>query len=510
MQKIVDANDQLRKGAILSYVVMGIGYLMSIVFTPFVLRILGQSEYGLYSLVTSVIAYLSILNFGFNSAYMRFYARLKVSNDDNKIAALNALFLILFVIIGVLATSIGLILINNAKTVFGNKLSLADLDKAILMMKFLLINVFFSFINTIFINYIVALERFVYQKMVQIIVAIVNPFLILPIIFLGFGSFGMVVVTTITNIIAVVCNFYYCRKVFDMRFAFKIIDLSLIREITIFSFFIFLYSIVKQINWNVDKLIVGHIIGIDEVAIYTIAAQFNAYLIEISMAISYVFIPRINKIIANNENDAYLSELFIKVGRIQFAFVTLTILGFIVFGRTFINAWAGEQYDRSYVVSVILMLPMILILIQEVGVEIRKAKNQHKLPALFMLLVAFFNVAITIPLTKIYGAAGSALATSIAMIIYTVFNNHYYHHVVKLDIKHFWQEIIKMTKGLVVPVIFALSLIVFNFQTHSIWFLGLIVPFVIVYLLSMYRWGLNDYERQLFLNERIRYLLFRK
>lgn len=65
--------NQLKLGAVLSYVSMGIGYIISIVYTPIMLRLLGQSEYGLYNLVNSVVSYLGLLSFGFGSAYIRYY-----------------------------------------------------------------------------------------------------------------------------------------------------------------------------------------------------------------------------------------------------------------------------------------------------------------------------------------------------------------------------------------------------------------------------------------------------
>ena len=45
------------------------------------LRILGQSEYGVYSLSQSVIGYLSLLNFGFSGSYLRFYSKYVADGD---------------------------------------------------------------------------------------------------------------------------------------------------------------------------------------------------------------------------------------------------------------------------------------------------------------------------------------------------------------------------------------------------------------------------------------------
>lgn len=122
--------NQLKAGALLSYVSMGLGYIISILYTPIMLRLLGQSEYGLYNLVSSVVSYLGLLNFGFGSAYMRYYSRYRVENDEENIAKLNGMFLTVFTIIGLVAMLAGMVLVLNTELIFGDKLTANELSKA--------------------------------------------------------------------------------------------------------------------------------------------------------------------------------------------------------------------------------------------------------------------------------------------------------------------------------------------------------------------------------------------
>jgi len=79
---------------------MFLGYAISLAYTPIMLRLLGQRQYGLYNLVASVVSYLGILNFGFISAYMRYYSRYKVKDEQENIARLNGMFVIIFTVFG--------------------------------------------------------------------------------------------------------------------------------------------------------------------------------------------------------------------------------------------------------------------------------------------------------------------------------------------------------------------------------------------------------------------------
>ena len=67
--------NQIKAGAVLNYVIIGLNALVGLLYTPFMLRCLGQNEYGLYSLVASIIAYLTLLDFGFGPAVVRYTAK---------------------------------------------------------------------------------------------------------------------------------------------------------------------------------------------------------------------------------------------------------------------------------------------------------------------------------------------------------------------------------------------------------------------------------------------------
>ena len=88
--------NQRMAGAALTYVSEAIKILTGLLYTPVMLRLLGQSEYGLYQLVYSFVSYLSLLSFGFGSSYMRFYSRYKADNDEEGIAKLNGAYLLIF------------------------------------------------------------------------------------------------------------------------------------------------------------------------------------------------------------------------------------------------------------------------------------------------------------------------------------------------------------------------------------------------------------------------------
>lgn len=491
--------NQLKAGVILSYLTMFIHNIISIIYTPIMLRLLGQHEYGLYQLVASTVSYLGLLSFGFGSAYVRFYSRYKVKNDNTGIARLNGMFMTIFLIISFLSVLAGSVLIINVEKIFGQSLTCYEINTARILMILMVFNLAISFPSSVFDSYVTAHECYFFQRVVGLLQTVFNPFLTLPLLLMGYKSISMVLVTTILTIGKLVLNVYYCRKKIDMKFQFINMQFSLLKEIWVFSFFIFLNMIVDQINWNVDKFILGMFGGTAAVAVYAVGGQINSIYLSLSTSVSSVFIPRINTIVADSNDNKKLTEIFTKVGRIQFIVLALILSGFILLGKFFIYIWAGTSYTTAYYVALLLIIPVTIPLIQNLGIEIQKAKNMHKFRSTLYFIIAIGNVFISIPLTKAYGEIGAAIGTAITLILGNIIAmNWYYQTCVKLDMKYFWSNIFKLFPAILVS--FSIGLVASKIIT-----VNSIINFIIVgciyalsYLICMYLFGLNSYEKGLF------------
>ncbi|WP_237266352.1 oligosaccharide flippase family protein [Thermoclostridium stercorarium] len=490
--------NQLKAGAILSYISMSLGYIISILYTPIMLRLLGQSEYGLYNLVSSVVSYLGLLSFGFGSAYVRYYSRYKVEEDEENIAKLNGMFLIVFSFIGLVSIFAGIALVKNTEMIFGNKLTSDEISTAKVLMGIMIFNMAISFPASVFNSYITANEQYIFQKIVQIIKTVISPFVTLPILLMGYKSTGMVIVTTILNILAELANIIFCLSKLNMKFSFSLFDFSLMKEMTVFSSYIFMNMLIDQINWNVDKFLLGRFRGTVSVAIYGLAAQLNSYYLSLSTAISNVFIPRVNRMVAKDNDNVELTFLFTKVGRIQFILLSLICSGFIFFGRPFINMWAGNNYDESYYIALFLIVPVTVPLIQNLGIEIQRAKNMHQFRSKVYLLIAIINVIISIPMAKAYGGIGAAAGTSISLVVGNILiMNWFYHSRIGLDMKYFWKEITSIIKALVIPITVGILMIKLVDLYNIKRFLICASVYVIVFSVSMWFLGMNEYEKNL-------------
>lgn len=488
-----------KAGVILSYTGQIVKILVNLLYTPIMLRLLGQSEYGLYQLVYSVVSYLSLLSLGFGSSYMRYYSQFKAKNDDDdEIARLNGMFLTIFTVLSVICVICGLVMLSNIKGIFGERLTDNEYHTARILMMLLVVNLAMTFPNSIFNCAITAHEKFLFQKLLILLQNLFSPFLTLPLLIMGCGSIGMVSVTTFLTCLTLITNIFYCKRKLHIRFSFYGFKLSMLKEMWVFTFFIFLNQIIDQINWSVDKFLLGRISGTSAVAIYGVGGQINSMYLEFSNSISNVFVPKVNRIVAENDDNNQLTRLFTRVGRIQFIVLALILSGFIILGKPFINVWAGDGYDVSYAVTLLLIVPVTVPLIQNLGIEIQRAKNMHKARAVVYFAIAIANVFISIPLIKLMGPAGAALGTAISLFAGNiVFMNWYYHARIGMNMLYFWKEIARFIPALIAPAIVGILIMRFAHVSGLLHIAIYAVIYATAYCSSMYFFGMNAEEKQL-------------
>ena len=491
--------NQLKSGVVLSYTQMILSNLISIIFTPVIIRILGQDEYGILSLSSAIIGYLSLLNLGLGGSYNYFYHKRKREANEDGVARLNGMYITIFSVIALVVFVVGMIIVSNARVVLGNQITESELEIAQKLMFISVLSMAITLPTSVFGSYIFVHERFIFSRIVGIIFTILTNVVKLSLLFIGFRSVAITLSAFVLTIINTLVTIIYSVKVLKFKFRFSGFQFNMLKSMFTFSFFIFLNQIVDQLNWSIDKYIIARFYGAASVAIYSIGASLNNYYVTISSTISGVFSPRINKLVSAETDDKILTDLMIKVGRIQFLILSLIFSGLVFFGEYFIvGYYAGIGYEEAYKITLILCAPVTIPLIQNVGIEIQRAKNKHKFRSVIYVIMAFLNLGISIPLCKNFGIIGCAIGTAIGITLANVIiMNIYYHKKLGLNMLRFWKSIAKILPSEIIPILFGIFVLKVVKTETLPEFLIFGILYVLVFFASVWFLGMNNSEKNL-------------
>ena len=490
--------NQRKLGAVLSYVYILVNTLMTFIYTPFLIKYLGKSEYGLYTISLSIMSYLSMLDLGFGNSLVRYISKFKALKNKEEENKINGLFLVFYLIIGAIALLIGFVLYKNIGLLFGSKFTLNELHSIKIIITILIINIAISFPLSVFGSYVIASEKFAFQKILLIIKAILYPICLLYILFNGTNAIMVVLLMSIFNLLLNIGNLYYSLVHLDMHFKINKSCFKYFKEIFSYSFFIFLAIIVDNVYNNTDQIILGAVCGTAVVAVYGLFTQIRVLYEQMSTAISGVVLPKVVTMVEQKESDKEVSTYFNNVSKIQMVIMFLILFGFIVLGKPFVTLWGGPDYVNAYYIALIILIPSTIPLTENIAISIIQAKNKHQFRSIVYLIIAVLNIIISIPLAKAYGGVGAAIGSAFALVLGNILIiNWYYYKKVNIDVITYWKNILKMVivGGLYTLLYKGVLLLLGIIVTSWLALLINIVIFTLGYLIIIYLFFLNKDDR---------------
>lgn len=379
-------------------------------YTPFLLKNLGQEEYGLYSLIIAIVGYLSLLDMGFGNAIVRFTLEYKAKNESENLYNLYGLMSLMYLLIGLTAFIVCAILFFSTELIFGNSMSSVEINKIKIMILISGVNLLFSFPLQIASSILIAYEKFIFKNLIGLLKIVLVPItMVFFIILFDFKSVELIVIVSIFNFLTFLMYYLYAYKKLDFKLSFNSIDLKLFKSILTFSSSMLFLMIFEQIQLSSGQFVIGMFSGTKDVAIWGIAMILVLNFRALSTSITNVFSPSLISATING-NIKEMNHIVNKMTRIQSYVLCLTVLNFVLFGYEFIVLWAGQNYKDVYLISLYIIIPMAISQILDFSYIIQIAYNKLKFRIITLFCSFFFAFLI------IYLLSGLSL-TNYSMII---------------------------------------------------------------------------------------------
>ena len=491
-----NANAQRKAGIVLGYANIIVKNLVNLAYTPMLLSFVGQGDYGVFEMSNSFVYSLTLLNFGFSGAYVRFYMQRAEKGDDAAVRRLNGAYLLLYFAISVLVLLLGLVFASNAEFVFSGGLTASEIELAGKLMVVMSVNLAVTMFSNVFNGYITACERFSFQQSRQMLTTLASPFLSLLLLWIGFGVIGVAFAQLAINALLLFLNIAYSTHTLGMRFALREREKGLFKALAVFSGWLFLNQICDLVNHNVPNVILGALSSSATVAVFAIALKIKNVFISISGIIANVYVPLVNRIVAKSNDNAELTRIMTKVGRYQMMLQCWVLGGFVVLGQWFVNTWAGLEYAPAYLIVIIMIFPNLVPFCQNVGIEIQKAKNMHQARSIVYVLCACINVALTLLLAKRLGYWAPVVGYDLQVITGPcIFMNWYYQKWVGLDMLYYWKRVLPVFLWACVPTAACLAGTVLVPVSNLLFFLAWGIVYSALFAALAWRFLLNADEK---------------
>lgn len=435
----IPRSGSLKAGALLSYLGISVNIVAGLLYTPWLIRGIGRSDYGLYVLATTFIGYFFI-DFGLGNSISRFISRYRLEGDhlteQNFLGIVYKLYLIISAVIFVILVILYLFIDGIFL-----ELTVAELHRFrvvyVIAGLFSIVSFPFNALNGILIAY----EQYVPLKLAGILQKILLVALMILFLSLGKGLYTLVAVNALTGFAAIIYKLTVVKRNTAVKVNWRYYDRPLLKTILSFSIWITIIGLAQQMIVNLAPTLLAIISGTAAITIYSVGRLIQSYVWTFADALNGLFMPRVTQI--NNLENAVdrTNELMVRVGRIQLFIIGLVVSGYISFGHEFTGIWMGESFSDSYRVAVLLIIPYLVTLTQEIANVKLYVVNEIRYRAILYLCAVATGILISLLLAPTYGAVGAAIGIFAAFILFNITGmNIVYSRVLKIDVPGFFKQ----------------------------------------------------------------------
>lgn len=498
----INSPNQIKIGAILSYLSIGINIIAGLIYTPWMVDTIGKSDYGLYTLSNSLIT-LFLVDFGLSSAVSRYVAKYRAEGRQDKVnnflGAVYKLYLIIDAVIFV-----ALVIIYFCIDSIYVKLTPAELEKFkvvyLISASFAIINFPFVTFNGILNSY----EKFIPLKLADVIYRILLVALTVITLLFGGGLYGLVAVHAIVGLIVIAYKWIVIKKQITLKINWKYSDFSLYKDIFGFSIWVTISSLAQRLVFNITPSILGAVASSAAIAVFGIVTTIEGYTYTITTAINGMFMPKISRIYERGREKDELMPLMLSVGKFQYAINGLIVAGFAVVGKEFINLWMGSTYLDAYYGILLVIIPGLFFNSMQIANTAMVVRKKVNLQAWVNLGMGIVNVLLSIILSSCLGVIGACISISIAYMLRAVVLLFIYKRVLKIDMASF---VINCYFRMGIPIIITIVLgcLMNSLLSNGGWLVlaakGLVI--VVIYAAVTLLLGLSSEERNKLLRRKV-------
>lgn len=459
---------------------------------------IGKSDYGLYILVGAFLSYF-VMDFGLGQTIARFITNYKAQNESDKIGQLLGLTTRFYLLINLLIFLALLISYFFIKNIF---VELTPVEIVKFKVVYLIVGGY-SLLSFPFLpldGVLIAYERFVVLKLCDVISKVSIILLMVVALLLGYKLYALVAINALVGIAIIIIKIIYLKKILPVKINFRHKSKPLLKEMFKFSFWISIIGIAQRLLINIAPMVLGIVSGTEAIAIFSIGVVVEGYTWSFAHALNGLFLAKVSQLNLEENNIKEITNLMIRVGRIQLIIMGLLLIGLIVYGQEFVVLWMGESFRKSYYVVVLLIAPGLITLTQEIAYTYLFVINELKYRAILFILAALGSVLLSFLLAPSMGAIGCAIAIFTANILcHVVGMNYVYWKKLHLEIPRFFKE---CYGSLIIPImltaVLGFSLNHFYHSPNYVSFILKVVSMALFYILLIWLLGLKRDEKIFF------------
>jgi len=431
-------------GIILSYVNTMLSMICGLLLSSFLLRQIGDTDYGVYQTMSSFANYLVLLEFGLGTVLSRNLSAVRASGNEK--SEINRNISTIWTVMSGLAVVIVLvsgIFYMSIDTVYGKVLSVQQIAEGKRL--FVLITVFLvaSFVTQTLNGIVLAYEHYTYSSTMSIIKILIRTVLLLLLVGKVKEAVIICAVDAVLHVVMAIYTYFYCKENFRVKIDYHNFDYAVLKGALPLCLALFLQTIVNQSNSIVGKFILGVMSGPNDVTLYSIGLYIFSIFSSLAVIPVSLYVPQVTKDVTSGLEGLYLTKTLVQPSRLIVLAGGTILFGFFACGRQFISIVYGENYLLAWTIAVILIGPAFLNESIAIVQNVLNVKNKRHIRSFLLMITTGINIVLTILGIKHFGIIAAAAATGLSTLLQVGIMSIYYAKAIKIKMGYLFKSIFR-------------------------------------------------------------------
>ena len=485
------------QGIVFAYLNTIISIIVSLVLTPFLLKTLGDTEYGLYQTTASSVNYLVLFEFGIGTVMTRNIAISRNDPESDNLESIVSTIFTIAVFFSLFIILLSIVFYHRIPFVYAKTMTSAQALYAkkifILLTGYLLVSFFTQSLD----GFLLGMEQYSFAKLRAIVISVAKLILTLsvlsfrrPAVLIAWIDLGLSICANVVTVVYCVRN----NGSLIHRYRF---DRQILRASLPLCLALFLQSFINQANSNVDKFVIGAMLSLEDVALYTITQFFFTLFASIMAVPVSMYMPEIVRIMADKPDNKKLTESLVPACRLEAIIGGVILGGIFAVGKPFVSLFFGTSKAEAWRYALVILVPMYVNMTNAVVLNVLDVLNKRLARSFILMFGAVINVILTILLIGRYKIMGAVFATAVSLIVGNILlMNVYYWKKIGIRILFLFKE---AYEGILLPCAFsaAVSYCVSGLIRQPLFaFLCGGILFVVLSATLLYCFGLRPKEKE--------------
>jgi O-antigen/teichoic acid export membrane protein len=395
----------IKSGGIASFVFMGkvVSVIIGGITFIIVARMLGASNYGLYTLALGVSGFFgAFASISVGPYFSKYIPEMAAARREREISGILGAGILLLLVFAVALTLIGIEASGIIESVIFHATGSTDL--IIAAMSSILASIFFGNFYTILVSFGDGTNAAISSMINAVVQAVFS----ISLVYYGFGAFGAVVGYAMGLFIGMIYSLIFILKSSRISFGIRSIKRRM-RDILSFSTPLTVAGVFNSLVGNFSVLFLGAILApsvIPSIGSYGVASKIGNLIDIIIGSISAVLVPMFASALTNREMSKKIDKLYSYSIYFGFLFTTPFIVYLSVFSGQLVDVLFTSSYASAPFYIIITGVSILVGIVGMAGGALAISVGDVRKVFVYSVIVTVAQLISILTLVPAYGAEG--------------------------------------------------------------------------------------------------------